>query len=485
MSMLRLSEATILDDADRLVTVWQVDPRKPRDRTPVATVVKACRRDHAIDRVGTIRVSKPAYFRSFGERLIRDPAETLVSRSVVTSERIDDPDDMAEAQRIDEELNQCAAAIGKQIDLRTRSVQRRSTSTSTWTYGKNGWIYCTSFEPRDEEETRRWKSSLPVEYYHLERIPRPREFARALGLMVAEQLGPRGPEQTIKHASGAAAIETRHKDQLIVHGPVVYSVDPFELVSSMRSPLERMLMAALVKHTRYAEQREYRFLIWSEEEPTEEYVDLTVSKAMLGSLEILRNPPRGRRPATGRAAEPPKSGATEAKRDGDGGDRAGTSCPRALHLFLKLADDPSTRLVPSKDASRSLFPIGGAAAAEAALAALRRKVDQVEGDRRAPVASAAWHAEPFIRTLCSVFVDPIESIRMTDNDTFVVALKIPAGVDASANISFGPLGARSCQVVESNGETLTLGRPNPFVGVPDSLSETLVRLGLPTREQGH
>ena len=47
MSVLHLSEA-ILDDSDVLVTVWYVDLRKPENRIPIRTLVKACRNEHAI-----------------------------------------------------------------------------------------------------------------------------------------------------------------------------------------------------------------------------------------------------------------------------------------------------------------------------------------------------------------------------------------------------------------------------------------------------
>ncbi len=167
MSLPLLTEATVLDDSGVLVVVWHVDTRCPRNRTPVATLVKAGHKEHAIAEPGTIRISKPVCFRSSGEGLIMDPAETLVSRNVVTSERIDAPDDLADARRFNDELERCGAAIGRRVKTTTKSISTTNKSTRTLTYGRNGWIYSTSVEPGDGEEIRRWKASLPKEYDHV------------------------------------------------------------------------------------------------------------------------------------------------------------------------------------------------------------------------------------------------------------------------------------------------------------------------------
>ena len=81
MSLPLLTEATVLDDSGTLVMVWHVDLRHPRDRTPVTTLFKAGRKEHAIADLGTIRISKPVRFRNFGEGLIMDPAPLGVVRS--------------------------------------------------------------------------------------------------------------------------------------------------------------------------------------------------------------------------------------------------------------------------------------------------------------------------------------------------------------------------------------------------------------------
>ena len=53
----------------------------------------------------------------------------------------------------------------------------------------------------------------------------------------------------------------------------------------------------------------------------------------------------------------------------------------------------------------------------AAVETLRCIVGKVDNEPMA--AAAAWHAEPYIRRLCAVFQDPIDSIRITP-DNFIV-----------------------------------------------------------------
>ena len=487
MSHSLFTEASILDDSGAQLTVWHVDLREPHHRTPVSTLLKACQKEHSVSELGTVRVSRPARFRNFGEGLIMDPAETRFSRTVVTSQSVDDPDEMAEARRIDDELARCAAAIGSSARLTTKSIKTTNTSSDTLTFGKNVWIYSTSIEPDDAESFRKLEASLPDSYDHREPIHRPREFARALGLMVIEQLGPLGSDQTIRqHTEGEEPSHVRRKGQLIIHGPVIYTADPYELVSRTSLPAERMLLPVFAKDIRYADQREYRFAIWTEDEPSEDHIDLTALKAMFGSLEVRTAPPPG--PALAISAAPDREPPLP-ESDANNWDESDTGVESAaVHPVLDLppltpASDASARVIPSSDARRLAVAVDEAAAAEAALAALRQRIGEVEGERRTRAASAAWHAEPYVRRLCSTFVDPIESVSMTDDDILVVALKIPHDVDGSASISFGPLGAHVYRIVTSRGEANSLCKPSTLFSVPDALVDRLVRLGLSVREQ--
>ena len=49
--------------------------------------------------------------------------------------------------------------------------------------------------------------------------------------------------------------------------------------------------SVFLKGLEYRNQREYRFVIWSEKEPAEETVDLVVFMAMLGAMQKPRPTP--------------------------------------------------------------------------------------------------------------------------------------------------------------------------------------------------
>ena len=59
------------------------------------------------------------------------------------------------------------------------------------------------------------------------------------------------------------------------------------MISSLvqASPWERLLRPMFVKRSRYKNQREYRFVVWSEEKPTQSCVDLVASTELIGSLK--------------------------------------------------------------------------------------------------------------------------------------------------------------------------------------------------------
>lgn len=75
--MLWISEGFMQDDAGNLVMTWYVDLREPGSRTPIRTLVKGCRREHALEDSETIQMSALKEFRGKGENLIRDPQEGL------------------------------------------------------------------------------------------------------------------------------------------------------------------------------------------------------------------------------------------------------------------------------------------------------------------------------------------------------------------------------------------------------------------------
>ena len=467
------TESQVTDEAGNAVVVWHFDGRTTKRHDRAVRLIKCGRKVHSMHSLGTLRLSKPERFRTFGEGLIRDPAEGEASQCVTTAERIAAPEDLREEQEFLDEVSRCASSVGQKLSMHITSSKTTEQHGIKIRFARNCWIYSTAIEPATESEWRGLWESMDAGYDHTDRISRPRQFALSLGLMAAEQLGPRGLEITWTDDFGEGVVHTKSgKGQLIVHGPVVYVKDPFSVISSGSSEMERGLLPIFVKNIEYAAQREYRFVVWAEKEPEEGTVDLKVSKAMLGSLDVEPAPRKvckrsGNTTATpwlpspqtqddrpqlaagqsvgpnGVDQDPVEAPAREAVTP-----RANVARGEAVDLtsdwfwsdLLGRSDDPArpfSRTIDVTDYAGN----PRAAAAAAALAALRGKVEQVEGERRTKAASAAWHAEPWVSHLCRRFVDPIGSVRITMDDILVVSLRFPGGVDATAEIAFGPKGA--------------------------------------------
>ena len=476
------TESRVSDDAGNSVVVWRVEALAPEDRVSVATLVKCGRKEHTMRKLRTIRISKPARFRKYGEGLIRDPSEGEVSTSVITGQSIDDPEELREDQEFYDEVGKCANSIGETLRLTAVGSKTTTENTAKIRFGRNCWIYSTAIEPTTDEQWQRLRDSLESGYDHVNYIHRPRQFAWSLGLMIVEQLGPRGGDQISTDTYGDEVVETRSRGQLIVHGPMIYVADPFRTINSARTEAERVLLPIFVKHHQFAGHREYRFAIWADEEPSECVVDLNISCAMFGSLEE-RPPESARLSDAGRVAER-DSEPTELPDVGEDTDRDSPSqepLDSTSDWFwpglLGSGDNPATPL------SRTIDPAEftenpRAATTAAALSALRSKVQQVRGERRWKAASSAWHAEPWISHLCKRFVDPIGGVSITDDDILVVSLRFPEGVDAEAKMAFGPTGAHVYAVKGRKQQLISQSLSPDTPAVPTSLGRELSRLGL-------
>ena len=56
-------EGLVMDEAGNLITTSYVDLRAPENRTTIRTLVKGCRREHALEETEAIRVSPLERFR--------------------------------------------------------------------------------------------------------------------------------------------------------------------------------------------------------------------------------------------------------------------------------------------------------------------------------------------------------------------------------------------------------------------------------------
>ena len=426
LSPFLMNECGHIDHAGHLIAPVYVDLRKPSDRLPITTLIKSCKREHMIGFCKKILISKPEVFRESGEGSLADPLEAKAIKTIPG--RTDD------------------------------SGMPEAPSKETLTTGKNGWIYCTSIEPTNQEETNKWQNAMPEEYDHYSYILRPRQFARALGSMVAEHLGPRGKEEILNHAfDGKHKIKTKHKTQLILHGPVIYEENPYDVIFSSPIPFEYMARSVFIKRMKYRDEREYRFAIWTEKEPLEKQVKLDISLAMLESTQgycggtipqVL--------PTVVPSEQPPKPNAARA--DHNETSTEGPVGPRILstllteasyrQFFMDRVNDPLIPITPNTYGDNELpSDLHEMVTTYAALRALRDRIEmstrsgKLDGKSYVRAASSAWHAEPLIRRLCSKFEDPVKEISLDGNNFVIIAVKFPDGRKPSGSIGVGPEGA--------------------------------------------
>ena len=488
--MFLMQEGFLIDDAGHMITTTYVDLRNAPNRTPITTLIKACEKQFAIEGCKRIRISKPTRFREYGENLIRDDGEGYASRTKFGAERVDDPHDLAEARLLDEESNRASELVGSRATTNTKSIKRTNRSSRWLTFGKNRWIFCTSVEPTTPEEMYSWRNTMPDEYDHTSYIHRPREFARALSSMVAEQLGPQGKHEEMKHTfDGELRLKTGHKSQMLIHGPVVYVEDPYATISSSPDNWSFLVRTSFVKDSKYRAQREYRFVVLAEEDPLRETEDLIVTPAMLGALE-RRNGESARRsfPTIIWPTDSSNSETTIERQEYEPADLESEQGAGLAPLLLATT-------LPDVDARVGSVPITPShyegtdlpedyeemTATYAAVQALRHAVGGPFGRQEAEAASSAWHIEPCIRHLCTVFEDPIRSIQITEDNFVVVTLNFPVESKSEGKIAVGPLGTGNYHIKRDREATFSTKSEAWLLGM--SVEESLREAGLPVRQK--
>ena len=263
-----LADGHHVDEAGNLISCTYVDLRDSPGRSPITMLNKASSKRHAIPGCETVRLSKPSCFLGQGEGVRACGGQGRAAsngKPVGSAGAGTDPDETERPKAAADEVH----------------------------YGTNVWIYCTFQEPETEVERAAWREAMPRRYDAVSPIRRPREFARALGSMVADQIGPRGRTVLLRNTVEGRAFCTAHRSQTVYHGPVVYPDDPYWRLESASSDLELLLLLVFIKHPAQRAQREYRFALWTEAEPAEDRVDLTVSPALLEAMQKGRPEPEG------------------------------------------------------------------------------------------------------------------------------------------------------------------------------------------------
>ena len=271
--------------------------------------------------------------------------------------------------------------------------------------------------------------------------------------------------------------KTIHPSQSVFHGPVAYVDDPYAYVASAANPLETMLRSAFFKHTRFRHQREYRFVVWCENEPDDLIVYLAVSQGMRDSLTIADE-------------QPPRSQL-------DNGDPQGAECVSANieeaveALSLPLHDEapPSSQEQPatgagSRDESDrpdghdhdgTAVPIPIAVAMRMSQVQPRLRQIVLDADDNPQAAAAAFHATSPLESLLATFVDPVSNVEWRDGG-LIIALNMPPGSDNEAQLALGALGTGHYRI--GNADEYTEVRCERGWMLIESLITDLVQQGL-------
>lgn len=480
-------DAFFLDKAGHILKSWYFDFRTPACRTPITTLIKAGEKQFAPEVLGTIRISKPEKFRNHGETLIDDPNEARFSKVTSYSEQIDDPDDLAEAHVRDEEANRAAEIAGSRGNRKTTGIRKTQKRTSTLTYDKHGWIFCMAAAPTHQGEAEKFRRAMKPEYKHTYSILDPTAFALALSAMVAGQLGPRGNEARLDSKFGDVADTTFHKSQTVFHGPVIYTEDPYTLIAGASSRLEELLLPMFTKGIDHQDQREYRFVIFSEDEPPEACVDIEVSSSMRVLMHEHENGlTSGFTPSGVAPIETAKCTQDDTEGRGHAPD-AGVPAikfmqpeePDWLPDPLDLLNDPTFPVRPHLSGSDP--SVDTQQLTDSVLLALRVVLRNVPDKYLAGVASAAFHAEPLLRSLCEEFLDPVQNVVMSDNRFMNIRLKVP-DPQSKARIVVGPLGEAAIIIQGRTFESNARVDLRHFNSISPSTVRELSSVGVRARE---
>ena len=259
--VLWINEGFMLDDAGNLIMTSYVDLREPGNRTPIRTLVKGCKREHALEDSETIQMSALEKFRAEGENLIRDPQEGLAQGEVVTV--TPETPEQALQRRQNEDLNGAFELVDSEMKLRIslthRNTERRSESLA---FGTEWWIVSTAITPENDDEWEAWRATLDPAYNHESVIGQPAKFAEALARMAVEQLGPQCHGATMKSTfGGSLEVHDEPRGRWVIHGPVVYVDSVFEALTQADNEVSRLATLMFIKSASHAEMREYRFVI--------------------------------------------------------------------------------------------------------------------------------------------------------------------------------------------------------------------------------
>lgn len=415
-SFLFLADGHHIDEAGNLISCTYVDFRNPAERTPTTTLRKASSKRYAVPGCGTIRLSQPSRFRDRGKGRAIDPARReRVFGASGDPDLVDGP----------------------------RPVRG----------SRNAWIYSTSIEPQTREELATWRAAMPTYYDAVSPIRRPREFARALGAMLAEQTGPQGPKVVLRHTIGSSTFDTMHRSQEVYHGPVVYEDDPYDRLAHASSDLELQLLRVFMKSPTHRGQREYRFAVWTEEEPDEDWMDLQVSPAL---IEAVRRP----RPEAAGGFAP---SLVEERSSVEGVDSPEASRVK-LHVeaLPAFVEGSNAAIGPYRYVVEQLPNYVQEPTPLCAIVKTLRASVAGAGAACRQESAAAAHAESVVQFLRSMFGDGIADVKVSEDGILLISAEFFRDDRVEATIAVGPEGTCACK--------MTVGEVGVAATAPDARS---------------
>ena len=234
-----LFDGMVATDGGHVILTQYVDFGVEKLTRRPSVLLKAIQAQYGIEHAADFQLSAPWRFRDFGETLIRDDQEGYARRETRTETA---PRPPGESHR---EQERALRLLGEEnVTISGTGRKASATNTESRTFGRSSWIYCTSVAPGEEQRSA-WRSSLPLKYDHESTIRQPRRFALALGEMFADQHGPRGNRNDLKHGT---VIRSFHESQVVFHGPVWYTerrarVPPSPRIRSAVPPLRPLCEA--------------------------------------------------------------------------------------------------------------------------------------------------------------------------------------------------------------------------------------------------
>ena len=270
-----LNEGFLVTDSGHMIMSQYVDIGVDKLRRRPAFLVKSIEAKYGLEHAPKIQVSAPSRFREYGETFIHDDQEGRAQRKTKT----ESPPRSCEEQNREQE--RALSLLGQEgVTITNTGTRNSHTDTERMTFGGSSWIYCMSIPATHDERNAR-PAKLPDSYDHESVIRQPRKFALALGAMFADQRGPQGKQGHFTHVG---EIRSLHDSQLVLHGPVWYTDDVLGFLESRQSEPLYQMYPLFVKHSKYRDQREYRFVLHCETPVEAETLHLHITGAMRDAL---------------------------------------------------------------------------------------------------------------------------------------------------------------------------------------------------------